>query len=242
MPVLRTCTMETAGRTESSSPSRTPPRTSALVTWSSTTTATSTSAARRQARARTGLAADEVGDDVAEDHQDEDGDHRTEVQRAERRDEAPEDRQVRLADVAQEVQDRPRPAGVRQAPAHVEVHRREDVGDDEDRVDPDQRRDEAGDLVARRGQQQRHAPTPSTASSASWKAARTPARSSAASPRAVEPPGEVTSRRTASVSLSRAASSAAVPAKVCTTIWAALSGARPWRTPASTCASASSAT
>ena len=55
------------------------------------------------------------------------------------------------------------------------------------------------------------------------------------------PPGEVTERRTASVSMSRACSSAAVPARFAATSSPATSAGSPARTPASTCASAISA-
>ena len=61
-------------------------------------------------------------------------------------------------------------------------------------------------------------------------------------PASGDPPGEVTSRRTASVSLPRRCSSSAVPASVCTTSSALCAAGMPWRTPASICASATSAT
>src|SRR5205823_7215720 len=126
------------------------------------------------------------------------------------------------------------------APPEAEEQRREDVGDDEQRVDPDEGPDVAGDVLARGGQDERHRPS-TTAVMASANALRTPARSSAASPRAVEPPGEVTSRRTRSVSIPRARRSSAVPPIVVRTMSAAASGVKPRRTPASTCASTISA-
>ena len=69
---------------------------------------------------------------------------------------------------------------------------------DAERVDENSAGDEVGDLV--RARRRAHQAGPTTASIASWKAARSPPRSSAARPRAVVPPGEVTSRRSASVS------------------------------------------
>ena len=72
-------------------------------------------------------------------------------------------------------------------------------------------------------------------------AARSPPRSSAARPRAVVPPGEVTSRRSRSVSCSRARSSSALPAIVSVTSRCAIGAGMPRRIAASTHASATSA-
>ena len=73
-------------------------------------------------------------------------------------------------------------------------------------------------------------------------ALRSPACSSARSPRAVIPPGEVTARRTASVSMWCASSSAAEPASESATSSAACAAGMPCPTAASTHASAISAT
>ena len=82
-------------------------------------------------------------------------------------------------------------ARVRRAHADREQQLDDDVQDDQQRVDVDQRRQEAGDFGARAGEHQRHrVPRSSTASSASLNASRSPARSSASRPRAVRPPGE----------------------------------------------------
>ena len=83
---------------------------------------------------------------------------------------------------------------------------------------------------------------PSTSSVALANAARRPERSSAWSPRAVIPPGEVTSRRTVSVSMERARRSAAEPLSEAPTSSAAGSGGSPWRIAASIQASAIRAT
>src|SRR5919202_308151 len=191
-----------------------------------------------------GSALDEADEEATDDVEHEDRDDRAEVDRAERRDEAPEDRQVRLADVAQEPEDRARPPRVRHSPAEREEHRAQDVGDDQERVDLDHGLDVAGDVVAHRGEDEaveRAHPALRMASIASENAARRPPRSSASRPRAVEPPGEVTPRRTASVSYSRRRMSSAVPAIVCTTSSDAWRAGMPLRTPASTWASAMSA-
>ena len=67
-------------------------------------------------------------------------------------------------------------------------------------VDGEQRADVVGDVAAGHGGDDHRAGSPQTRSIAAPNAARMPARSSASRPRAVEPPGEVTSRLTASVS------------------------------------------
>src|SRR5205823_3712719 len=113
----------------------------------------------------------------------------------------------------------------------------QDADEDQHHVDRDQRADVVGDVDA--GDRGHHGFA--TASTASENALRTPPRSSAARPRAVDPPGEVTRRRSAAVSKSCSRSTAAVPAIVSTAIRAAASGWSPCRTPASTSDSATSA-
>src|SRR3954468_16719858 len=243
-PVLRVCTISTPGSTASRSPWSTVARTSAFVAWSSATTPAATRATRPQAPSRTGSALDQPDDDPADDPQQDDRDDRAEVDRPEPRDEAPEDAQVRLADVAQEAEHGARPARVRHPAAEREEHRAEDVGDDQERVDRDDRRDVAGDVVADRRDRkggEGHQVVLRIASIASENAARRPPRSRASSPRAIERRGDRTPRRTASVSNSRRRMSSAVPAIVCTTSSLAWRGGIPRRTPASTCASTTSA-
>src|SRR4051794_16238373 len=245
-PVLRVCTISTPGNTASRSPWSTVARTSAFVAWSSATTPAATRATRPQAPNRTAspLALDQPDDDPADDPQQDDRDDRAQVDRPERRDEAAEHAEVRLADVAQEAEHGARPARVRHLAAECEEHRAEDVGDDQQRVDRDNRRDVAGDVVADRRDREGgegHRVVLRIASIASENAARRPPRSRASSPRAVDPPGDVTPRRTASVSYSRRRMSSAVPAIVWTTSSLAWRGGIPRRTPASTCASTTSA-
>ena len=116
-------------------------------------------------------------------------DHRAEVQRADRRDEAPEDRQVGLAHVAQEAEHRARPARVGQPPAEREEQRAEDVGDDQQRVDV--RRPRARSRRVLRGRWRARAVMRlRIASSASENAARTPAAL-----QRVEPAGGRAARR-----------------------------------------------
>ena len=86
-------------------------------------------------------------DDVEHD----DRDHRAQVERAQRRDEPPEDPQERLAHVAQERHDGVPAAAVGQSPTEREEHRAQDVGDDQDRVDERQRLHVARDVAAGRG-------------------------------------------------------------------------------------------
>src|SRR4051812_7989453 len=243
-PVLRVWTIATPGTTAIRSPSSTVARTSAFVAWSSAMTPAATTATRPHAPSRTALSLDESGDDAGDDPQQDDRDDRAQIERPERRDEPPEDRDVRLAHVAQEPEHRARPARVRHPPAEREEHRAEDVGDDQEDVDVRERHDVARDGVAQRGEHEPARgdhPVLRIASIASENAARRPPRSSASSPRAVEPPGDVTPRRTASVSYSRRRMSSAVPAIVCTTSSDAWRAGMPRRTPASTCASATSA-
>ena len=94
-------------------------------------------------------------------------------------------------------------ARVRHAHAEREDERHDDPGDDDQRVDEDQRVEEVGDLLRAPPRQ-----APTTSSIAAANAARTPPRSSAASPRAVVPPGEVTSRRSAQRVVARARAAA----------------------------------
>src|SRR5947209_3187972 len=185
-----------------------------------------------------------LDDDDVEDLQSEDRDDRAEVEPPERRQDAAEDAQVRFDDVAQEPQHRIERARVRRPQARGEKQLHDDIKEDQQRVHVDHRREVVGDLRARAREHEgrAHRPPPSTASSASLKAVRRPARSSAAMPRAVTPPGEVTSRRTATVSYPRRRKSSAVPASVCTTSSAPSAAGIPRRTPASICASATSAT
>src|SRR5215213_7620560 len=234
-PVLRTLTSRIPSTRSSPSPRAMLPSTSALVTWSHAITMTATASMRAHARPIDGLSADEVHDDPADDLQHDDGDDRAEVERAELRDEPPEDPQVRLADVAEEGQHRVRPARVGDAAAEREQQVGQDVDEDQDRVDEDHRAHEVGDVSPRR-RQDRHRPPSRTASSAFENAVRRFPRSRASRPRAVEPPGDVTSWRT--VSVSRSSSSAAVPPIVPTTSRVATSAGIPRRTPASIWASA----
>src|SRR3954468_12869449 len=206
-------------------------------------TPAATKATRPHAPTAIRSALDQAGDDAADDLEDEDPDDGAEVDRAERRDEPAEDAQVGLADVAQEAEHLADVLVVRHAPAEREEHRAEDVRDDQDRVHVQQRAHVARDAVAGVGEDEegeRHEVL-RMASIASENAARRPPRSSASSPRAVEPPGEVTLRRTASVSYSRRRMCSAAPAIVWTTSSAAWPGGMPLRTPASTWASTTSA-
>ena len=161
-------------------------------------------AQRRPARAHP--ASIRLDEHPAADRQHEDRDDRAEVDRAELQAQAAEDPQVRVRDVAQEVQHGVERARVRHAHAEGEDPGHDDRGEDDQRVDADQRR--------RGSRRSARAPpsAPTTASMPRPSAARTPPRSSASSPRAVDPPGEVTPRRRASVSVW--VSSAAVPAMV----------------------------
>src|SRR3954451_126639 len=194
---------------------------------------------RRSSPAR--LPRDRVDHQRPHDAEDDDRHNRAEVDRpgadAEHRDEAPEEVQVRVRDLADEVQDRVEPGVVRDArePAH------QHADEDEDDVDEEERVDVARDRVAGGGDDRHRGLAFTTASTASENAARSPPRSSAASPRAVEPPGEVTRLRRPAVSSPCSRSTAAVPAIVSTAMRPASSGVSPWRTPASTRASTASA-
>src|SRR6185437_6951594 len=159
---------------------------------------------------------------------------------AEARQHAPEQPQEGFDGVTQELEHRVGRAVVRRAQPGREQQLDHDVHDDQDLVDVDDRREHPGDLGA--GGRDRHQRFSSTASNASLKAALMPPRSSASSPRAVTPPGEATSRRIAIVSLPRRRSSSAVPASVWITSSAPCAAGIPLRTPASICASATSAT
>src|SRR4051794_6650149 len=164
-------------------------------------------------------------------------DHRCEVERcaadAHGRDQTPEQVEPRVGDLGHEAQEDVERSVVGDA---AEVAH-QDADEDQHHVDRDQRADVLRDVDAidRRD----HGFT--TASTASENAARTPPCSSAARPRAVEPPGDVTRRRSASVSKPLSRSTAAVPAMASTTIRPAASGCSPLRTPASTRPSTTSA-
>ena len=67
---------------------------------------------------------------------------------------APEDAQERLADVAQEVEDRVRSCASRAGAAGAEEQLHDDVEEDQQRVDVDQRREVVGDLGACAGEHQ----------------------------------------------------------------------------------------
>src|SRR6185437_13209242 len=147
-----------------------------------------------------GSAADGIDDQRLDDVEQDDRDHRREVERPDRRDELAEQPQVGLRDVAQEVEQHVAPPRVGQPHPEREQKVEQDVGEDEDDVDLEQRRHVVGDGVAGCRLDEDHVATCRTRSIASANAARTPPCSRALSPRAVDPPGEVTSRRTVSVS------------------------------------------
>src|SRR4051794_12027322 len=216
--------------------------TSCLVAWSIASRTSAAMAARSQApRALIAAPArstrDQRRDHAAQQDEHDYRDHGRQVERRrphpDRRDEAPEQVQPRVRDLRDEAQEYVERAVV----GHAADVAQEDADEDQDHVDRDQRADIVRHVHAR--DRRDHLPT--TASTASEKAARTPPVSSAASPRAVDPPGEVTRRRSASVSCPLSRSTAAVPAMASVTIRAASGGCSPFRTPASTSASTTSA-
>src|SRR3954454_2835732 len=149
-PVLRVCTISTPGNTASRSPCSTVARTSAFVAWSSATTPAATMATRPHAptatypwispttmlptmRSRTiamiGLRS--IGPRG--------GMNRRKTPR------------YGSPTVRQEPEHRARPPRVRDPSPEREEHRAQDVGDDQDDVDVDDRRDVAGNVVAHGG-------------------------------------------------------------------------------------------
>src|SRR4051794_30251986 len=198
-PLFLTWTMFTPRKTEFSSPTATLLWTSALVTWSRATTAASSSAARPY-----DLPADGIGHEPPDEEQHEDRNDRAEVEPAHLREDPAEQVEIRLGGVAQEADDRAGRPAVRDPRAGHLGPAEQDVGEDDDPVDGDQRVDVVGDRAAGVGDD--HHPR-FTASIASMNALRRPACSRASRPRAVDPPGDVTSRRMASVSPPRARSS-----------------------------------
>src|ERR1700730_7877117 len=114
------------GRNFRSSPEAIPDATVCLWSWSSSNTAASTVPARANASDRTlvgtgasvavievVLAGDSVDDEGPHEVEDDDRDHRREVEHPDRGDEAAEQPQVRLRYVSQEVEDSVEPARVR---------------------------------------------------------------------------------------------------------------------------------
>src|ERR1700722_10340971 len=133
-PELRTWTSFTPGRNLCTSPTAIPETTACLVIRSTTRTIATTASARANAtRRRAGDSfafvvvididprksgsADYVDDDPLRDVQDDDRDHRREVEVADRRQQAPEKPQIRVADVLEEGHKSIRPARVRRAQA-----------------------------------------------------------------------------------------------------------------------------
>src|SRR6201996_6504996 len=215
-PLFWTWTRLMPGRNLCTSPMRMPLTTARLVIRSMTNTAAMTpiaraNAARRAARALTTTespdtgaltcsALDDTDQERAHEVQDDDRHHRREVDRPQRRDEPAEQPQVGLGAVAQEVHGGVAQPSGRHPHTEREQQVEQDVDEDEDDVDLEQRAHVAGDVRPGGGECDHQFVTLQTRSIAAWKAARTPERSSASRPRAVDPPGEVTSRRTVSVS------------------------------------------
>src|ERR1700727_3077904 len=212
-PLLWMWTRLTAGRNFWLVPTGMSAITACLVSWSSTSTTTTTTPTRAKATARwarvdftaagldivvtVGSAADGIDDQRLDDVQQDDPDYGGEVERPERRDELAKHAQVGLRAVAQEVHQQVAPARVGQPQAEREEHVEQEVQEDDDDVDLEQGLHVVGDVAAGDRLDEHQPATCRTRSIASEKAARIPPRSRASSPRAVDPAGEVTSRRTA---------------------------------------------
>src|SRR3954452_1625399 len=175
MPLLRMFVMSSPKNTFTLSPRTTDVAAICFVIWSSATTRPVVASASRQAApaviAR--LPRDGVHDERPHDAEDDDRHDRAEVDRAgpdpQHRDEAPEQVQIRVRDLADEVQDRVEPGGVGDArePAH------QHPDEDQDDVDEEERVDVPGDGVARGREDGHERPLATTASTASENAART---------------------------------------------------------------------
>src|SRR3954454_6251783 len=172
-PLLRVLTSSMPGRKLCSSPGLTPLRIRCLLSWSRATTSSATPPAARQERIATlplPSAVDQaLDDDEVDDLEREDRDDRAEVPAAEAGQRSPEQPEERFDGVAQELEHGVAGPRVRRPQPGREQQLDHDVDDDDDYVDVDDRRQDAGDLGPR-GRQQ-HQRFSSTASSASLNAA-----------------------------------------------------------------------
>ena len=217
-------------------------RTSALVAWSSDDDADQTSPAR-SADAPGASPGDQADQHAADDLQHEDRDDRAQVERADRRDEAPEDR-AGTARTRRAGSRAPRSTSAQYgiAPAEREEQRAEDVGDDQQRVDVDAARRRSRRSSLRGRWRARRSCALRIASSASRERGAHAAaleRVEAARGRAARR-GDLAAHRAACRSPRGAAARRCRPSSATTSAAACRAGS-PRRTPASTCASATSA-
>src|ERR1700743_1552611 len=153
-PLLWMWTRLTAGRNFWVVPTGMLAITACLVSWSRIRTTTTTTATRAKATARrvrvdltaapldivvtVASAADGIDDQRLDDVEQDDGDHRREIEGPDRRDELAEQPQVGLRAITQEVEQHLAPARVRQPQPEREQQVEQDVGQDQDDVDLEQ--------------------------------------------------------------------------------------------------------
>ena len=132
----------------------------------------------------------------AHDEEHDQADHRAQVEAeaaaADRRDDPPEEVEVGVGRLGDEVEHRPQ----RRVVGHARDPRDQHPDQDQDDVDEEERRDVVGDVLAGDREQDHPRILSSEARTAASKASRAPSRSSASSPASVLPPGEVTATRT----------------------------------------------
>src|SRR5262245_28953994 len=188
-------------KTSTSSPRSMFEAASCFVAWSTATTTPAVAIAQagppRLTTPGSGAPPNQAGHDRADEDQHDRRDDRAQVECARphphHRHEAPEQVEIRVRDVADELEERREIAvvGHPRDPAH------QDADEDQDEVDDRERRDVVRDIAARDRQVEPHRVASTTASTAARVTSRRPVSSSAISPFSVVPPGVATHARSA---------------------------------------------
>src|SRR5215208_6844091 len=200
-PVLRVFVRSSPKKTSTSSPRAMVESASCFVTWSTATTspavAIAAAAPGRLATARSAAPADRTGHDRADQDEHDRRHDRAQVERARphphHRHEAPEQVEIGIRDVADELEERGEVAVVR----HPRNPAREDADEDQDEVDDRERLDVVRYVAAADGEVEPHRVASTTASTAARVTSRRPRSSRAIRPRSVVPPGVATRARSA---------------------------------------------
>src|SRR3954464_350625 len=195
-PVLRVFVMSSPRKTLVLSPGRSDCTAICLVAWSSATTMPAVATARATPAVAGRISAvDQADHEVADDDEDEDPEHRAQVERArphpQRRQEAAEQVEVRVGHVLDELEHRVQHRVVGDARHPAQDH----PDEDQDEVHVEERLEVARYVVPGGGQQEAHRVAFTTVSTAERKAPAMPASSRVRSPFSVTPPGVATRTR-----------------------------------------------